>query len=730
MLAPFAAFWWLSKGNAVFDVPRPIVAISPCWVAMVRRFEPGTAKGRLMHRKTRSFRLTAVLAVLGLVLAQSLPPPALAQGLPPPPPQIGAADQQSGDPPARVGRLARVSGTVSFHTQDQDQWSPVVPNYPVTSGNSFWTQPDAHAVIEVSASRIVMAPATELNIATLDDATFQGTTPQGEVYLQLLPAGQRETYALQTPRGLVALSVPGQYGIVAGDTENPTLITVIEGAAHVDAPGVSLDVGREQTASITGSDAFQGTIGPAQRDPFLTAVPGNIRPSTAPVSVAAAMPGAEDLAQYGNWAQSPEYGQVWYPQVAPGWAPYRDGNWAYIEPWGWTWVDSEPWGFAPFHYGRWIDIGGRWAWVPGGAVSAPAPVYAPALVTFLGVGAALGIGVGIGAALSEHRIGWCPLGPREAYHPWYRASDRYLRQVNFRNVNNIRTIDRNVTIENFVNRGAATVVPASVMTASRPVAPSIQRVDPAQFAQVRPVVVGQQPLRPAPNTLGVTPAVARQLNLPQTAPYGQRVAPGPVIRAAPVVATGAAPGTVMGRPGLPALHNPSQTTLPAAAIHPFVTGPALRSPPAPGQIAPPAIPHGAGTPAAITHMAPPVVNPGDATTPGGIPHTLPLTTVPPAVAHTPPPVANRPLVQEPYRSAAPAAVPHPAPPPVVAHVPPPAVARPSPPDLHAPPPMVHTPPAMVHAAPPPPQVRAPPPPAAPHQPPPAQSAQHKRPGEP
>src|SRR5436190_15810693 len=118
----------------------------------------------------------------------------------------------------------------------------------------------------------------------------------------------------------------------------------------------------------------------------------------------AAMPGGDELAQYGSWVESPEYGQAWYPQVAPDWAPYRDGHWAYVAPWGWTWVDSAPWGFAPFHYGRWAHIGGRWGWYPGGLVAGrPVPVYAPALVTFFGVGAA----VGVGAALAAGRIGWC-----------------------------------------------------------------------------------------------------------------------------------------------------------------------------------------------------------------------------------------------------------------------------------------------------------------------------------
>src|SRR6516225_9911878 len=93
---------------------RPIVAISPCWAAMLARFPAGHGRRTpLMHRGTSLFRLTTVLAVSGLVLAQSLPSPTLAQGVPPPP-QISAPDQQGGDPPARVGRLARLSGSVSF----------------------------------------------------------------------------------------------------------------------------------------------------------------------------------------------------------------------------------------------------------------------------------------------------------------------------------------------------------------------------------------------------------------------------------------------------------------------------------------------------------------------------------------------------------------------------------------------------------------------------------------
>ena len=85
------------------------------------------------------------------------------------------------------------------------------------------------------------------------------------------------------------------------------------------------------------------------------------------------------------WSEAPEYGPVWRPRtVEIGWAPYRDGRWAWVEPWGWTWIDDAPWGFAPFHYGRWAMVGGGWVWVPGRMVVGVRPVYAPALVVFVG----------------------------------------------------------------------------------------------------------------------------------------------------------------------------------------------------------------------------------------------------------------------------------------------------------------------------------------------------------
>ena len=661
-----------------------------------------------MRTQNRLFRLTATAAVAGLLLAQVLPQPALAQT--PPPPQAGAPDQQSADPPTRVGRLALVSGTVSFHTQDEAQWNPASPNYPIVEGNAFWTQPNAQASIQVSASTIAMAQETELDVTTLNDTAFQGTLPQGEVYAHVQAASPNETYAVQTPRGLVTLSSPGRYSVAAGDTQTPTLVTVVEGSARITGPGVELDVGANQTATITGTDTFQAQVGPAQRDPFLTAMLAREQPrpprpqSVAPPPTVAAMPGGDQLAEYGTWSDNSQYGQVWYPQVQSGWVPYRDGRWAYVAPWGWTWVDSAPWGFAPFHYGRWSEIGGRWGWVPGAAVAGYAgpPVYAPALVTFIGFGAGVAVGAGIGASLARGNVGWFPLGPREAYRPWYRASPTYMRDVNIThvtNVTNITTVNRNVTINNFANRSAATVVPASAMTSSRPVSGFAQRVTPAQLAQARPVF-DAQPVRPAATTVGVTPAVARQFNFQAPAPGARPVAPGPVIHAMPA---GVAPGAAVAGTGagehrqLPALHNPGQGATPAVVGGRPATGtPVLREPQAPGHAGPPAIQNGpnGGAPAG-TAQVPPATGPGGAANPAGA-HQ------PPAETHTAPAgTAQVPPATGPGSTVNPAAVTHEQPaethaaPTTAAQ--PPAVQTPQGPG-HAGPPPIHTgPPAAAPA---------------------------------
>lgn len=727
-------------------------------------------KDRVVRPHSRLFRLTASTAIAALLVTSVPPLPAFAQ--------MGAAvfaasqqQQQSGDPPARVGRLARATGSVSFHTAEADQWSPAQTNYPVSSGDAFWTEPNGQAELQIDASRIQLAGDAEFVVGQLDENGLQATQGQGEAYLHLRGVRPNEVWSVQTPRGLVTLAGNGRYAIVAGDTQSPTTVTVLDGSAQVTGPDLNLQVGPNQGATITGSDTFQGTLGPAQQDAFVTAMLQREQPppapAVAPPPVVASMPGGDDLAAYGMWSEAPEYGQVWYPHVAVGWVPYREGHWAWVPPWGWTWVDDEPWGFAPFHYGRWVQIGGRWAWTPGMVAVAEPPVYAPALVTFFGVAA----GVGIATALASGTIGWCPLGPREAYHPWYHASEHYWREVNVRHVTNITTINRTVVIDRYVNRSAATLVPAGVMQASRPVRPAVRQIDQRVLAAARPVV-GRAAVAPSRATFGVTAATARQTRLAPL-PQGATVphaAHGPAIR--PAAMPGAARPQQAAPHARPPLLTPQQRVQPAqqtrsatpsgAPAHamPSVVQPGNRpNAPAPAHTVP-LQPRAAGPGGAVTTPhAPPLRHPGErppaATTvphvpgvatphaqaPVTAPAARPVAPVRPAVP--PPHPAITPHVQTPAARTAPAyQAPRPQP-----HAPaqatpyhPPAVATPQ---SHAPAsvPRVYHPPSQaaphyqtpVHTAPPPqprpaPQVYHPPAQAAPHYQTPVHAAPPPRPG--
>jgi len=150
-----------------------------------------------------------------------------------------------------------------------------------------------------------------------------------------------------------------------------------------------------------------------------------------------------ELSANGSWVTVPDYGRVWYPSgVYAGWRPYYDGYWAY-GPGGYFWVSSEPWGWAPYHYGRWVHASGFWGWAPGPVVTRP--VYAPALVVFLGGAVRVSLGL---------PLAWAPLGWGEPIIPWWGRPGQVGRAswdgwAGPRVVNNV--VVNNTTIVNVQN---------------------------------------------------------------------------------------------------------------------------------------------------------------------------------------------------------------------------------------------------------------------------------------
>ena len=393
------------------------------------------------------------------------------------------------DPPAMVGRLNFIRGTVSFQPGGIDDWSPASLNYPVSTGDRFWIDEDSSAEFHVGSTAIQVGHNTDFTVLQLSDDVRQFSLTQGSVALNIRRLDTDDICEVDTPNGAITFLRPGLYRVDVDSDGDTSRVTVRNGSAEVTDEGSAFTVDRGESAIVYGGDSLSYDIDDVPSpDDFDRWAQSRDRHEDEVISehhyLSPYMTGYEDLDSYGRWQDYPGYGQVWFPTaVATGWAPYRHGHWAWVAPWGWTWVDDAPWGFAPFHYGRWAYIGGGWGWVPGAYVGRP--VYAPALVAFVGGG---GFSVGISAG-GGPAVGWFPLGPREVYVPAYRVSPVYVQRVNYTNVN---VTNVNIVNVRYVNRGvpgAVTAVPQNVFVSARPVATSVVAVSSTQIASAR--VVGQ-----------------------------------------------------------------------------------------------------------------------------------------------------------------------------------------------------------------------------------------------
>jgi len=439
----------------------------------------------------------------------------------------GAAMADAGDPPARVARLNYLNGPVSFRPGSVEEWTAASLNYPLTTGDHLWTEAGSQAEMHIGSTALRMNAQTALAVLNLDDRTAQLSLTEGALNVHIRFLDEGESFEVDTPNVAVSLLRPGDYRIQADGDNNLTVVSVRGGEAEVTGSGVAFPVRSGESARVSGVDAVSQEIGSAPPpDPFDRWCESRDEREDHVVStryVPREMIGYEDLDAYGVWSEVPAYGWVWAPRtVVVGWAPYRYGHWAWIEPWGWTWIDDAPWGFAPFHYGRWAFMGATWVWVPGRMVVGVRPIYAPALVAFVGgsgFGASLAIGGGGLAA-------WFPLGPGEVYRPAYRVSEVYVRQVNVNYVTNV-----NVVSARYVNRdvmGAVTVVPQAAFVSARPVATAVVAMPRGEIERAR-VVGYTAPIAPVRESVLAHPGGMAVVHAPPPR-YAERVV---VVRTAP-----------------------------------------------------------------------------------------------------------------------------------------------------------------------------------------------------
>jgi hypothetical protein len=440
-----------------------------------------------------------------------------------------AADNGSADPPSRVARLSYISGDLGFLPAGAKDWSDASVNRPLTTGDRLSTGQGSRAELELGGGSLRMDGQTDFGLLNLNDQMAQIELTQGTLNLTVRHLEQGQSYEIDTPTVALVVDQPGSFRVDIDDNGGSTQVTAFNGGATVYGdnnaqrtinPGRSYRFADSSLAAVTISDIGGG-------DAFDAWVSGRDRryvQSRSRQYVSDDVVGYQDLDQYGDWQTTGDYGEVWYPtQVAADWAPYRDGHWAYVAPWGWTWVDDSPWGFAPYHYGRWAYTHRGWGWIPG--PREVRPIYAPALVAFVGGG---GWSVGI----SSGPVGWFPLGPGEVYNPWYRASRNYYTRVNVTNINVHNTYNNTTIINNinnsynnyrtgqpvrggyYANREAPrgfTAVPGNTFAGGSHVQRNLVKVDPRQLAAAPVLSRGAGQLRPVAEARPALNAHARNL---------------------------------------------------------------------------------------------------------------------------------------------------------------------------------------------------------------------------
>ncbi len=480
--------------------------------------------------------VSALLPALSILAAASslTPQPVWAQV----PQQL---NQQSAfaDPPGRVARMNLAEGPVSYAAADtgEPRWTAALLNRPLTTGDRLWTGPRARSEMHIASTAVRLGERTSLDFLMLDDDTTQLSLAQGTMKLRVRHLFDGQRIEINTPNLAFVITQPGDYRIDANPASNigagTTRVVVQQGAGTMYGDGgAQVSIASGQQANFTDTQLTPAGPAPEVQDGFDAWAHQRDRQEDQSVSarfVPREVVGYQQLDSYGDWQQNPTYGAVWLPRAVPvNWAPYRAGHWSWIAPWGWTWVDDAPWGFAPFHYGRWAQIGPRWGWVPGQL--AARPVYAPALVAFIG-GNAGGVNwnVSIGQQAAQPGLGWFPLAPGEAFRPAYQHSPRYASNVNPNIV--VNNINATYNYRYQRHQDAVSAINSYDFARGQRVRPEAQRLNPADLGRAQVLVPergglpprwvglrdlprGASPSALPPAAVTVRPVVASQLQPP------------------------------------------------------------------------------------------------------------------------------------------------------------------------------------------------------------------------
>jgi len=363
--------------------------------------------------------------------AEAAPVPNEGEGAPPASPEPGPGQAMPpgapGAPPGGAAnapgpdqtppRLSFTDGEVSYWRSGAEDWTPAQINTPLAPNDQLYAGERANLEVQVGPRAFVRAGEnTQFGFSNIEPDFLQLRIVSGHASLDLRSIKSGTTVEVDTPQAAFTVEHPGYYRIDV--TDQDTSFTTRRGGRATVTPsnGQSGAVAPSEEVILTGADSPQLATYAAPEldawDNWNYTRTDHLIDSVSSRYVPYGEYGADDLDHSGDWRVVPQYGAVWMPRVAPGWAPYTTGSWVFDPYYGWTWVDVAPWGWAPFHYGRWVFVGGYWGWAPGPLVARP--YYAPALLAFFN-GPSFSVGISFGHA----NTGWVALGWGEPCVPWW-----------------------------------------------------------------------------------------------------------------------------------------------------------------------------------------------------------------------------------------------------------------------------------------------------------------------
>ena len=356
-----------------------------------------------------------------------------------PSPQGGPQQAPQGD--AGAARISFIQGDVSTQHNGSNDWAAATVNTPVVNGDHISTGQNARAEIQLDHANILrMGDQSTANVVSLAPNQMQVQIGQGLVNYDVLKNNDSGV-EVETPNVAIRPQMgEGSYRIQV-NSDNETVVDVRRGSAEISTPQGSTIVQHDQRITIQGNAdnpqyQVSGAPGRDDWDRWNSDRDHTIENAQSWKHTNPYYTGTQDLDTYGGWRDVPDYGQVWFPNDGPDWAPYRDGRWVYEPYYGWTWVSYEPWGWAPYHYGRWFVYGGNWGWWPGPVYAGYQPLWAPAYVSFFGFGGG-GWGVNFGFGFGGFgNVGWLPCGPGDRFFPWYGRGINRVNVVNMYNIHN------------------------------------------------------------------------------------------------------------------------------------------------------------------------------------------------------------------------------------------------------------------------------------------------------